>query len=155
MHDPLLPESPEERDVVSGVPRAHDLEGPLHLRRIQDLLPLVEEEEGRENRVGGRGGEIANTTLCELFLRSGTTYKKHRTNKSTSVSLRDSRESCCGRRAAGGEAIRTRSLPCTRWNVHSLRPDSNKKSQCPFSSRKMSNRWVHYCGHDSTHASRR
>lgn len=46
MHHPLLSESPEKSDVVSSMPRAHDFQGSLDLRRVEHLLPL--------SRAGGR-----------------------------------------------------------------------------------------------------
>lgn len=51
MHDPLLTESPEERHVVSGMPRAHDPQRPLHLRRIQHLLALLTRDKTKYDNV--------------------------------------------------------------------------------------------------------
>lgn len=65
VHDPLLPESPKESNVVSGMPRSHDLQRSLHLRSIQHLLALLREGTLRGN---GRGGKRSFLMLCDTHL---------------------------------------------------------------------------------------
>lgn len=75
MHDALPPESPEKSDVVSSMPRAHDSQGPLDLRRVEHLLPLSRVEEGERRLRPSQ--ESVNPYVQETQLRSkAKTYPK-------------------------------------------------------------------------------